>query len=190
MSEQRTFNPFDFFTKLTAETEKQLNELIGLRTNNREFMQFSNTISDSSALFQEKFKKSKEAIETHLNLPSKNDLVNITKLSIQTEEKLDALEEQIWELNKLVNSNNKEIEGIVEVSNDIIKLSKHLKTEISKSKSEFLEINKLRLEIQEMKKELAGISSLKAEISSLFDMMLQNVNKPAVHEGELVLTKG
>ncbi|MGG1677227.1 polyhydroxyalkanoate biosynthesis repressor PhaR [Neobacillus sp. NRS-1170] len=188
MTEQRTFDPYGMLSKLSTETEKQLNGIFSLLTNNREFTRFLSSASNSSALFQEKFNKYKDSLESQLNLPTKNDLVNISKLAIQTEDKLDSLEEQILDLQESFNSFKKEIEGIVEVSNDIMNLTKQLKNELSKTKSEIAEMRKIRLELQEMKNELASINNLKEEIKSLFDMMLKNEMQPNERDGDLVST--
>ncbi|MGG0174761.1 polyhydroxyalkanoate biosynthesis repressor PhaR [Gottfriedia acidiceleris] len=171
MSEHQTVDPYEILNKLTSESEKQLNELFRSFTNNCDFFQDTNTTSDSTTLFHERNKKYQQMFETQLNLPSKIDLNNIAKLSIRTSEKVDFLEEEIWKLKELVNSSNKEIEGVLEVSRNIIELTKKIKTDFFNTKVVKAEINDLRSEFQEIKKELADFKLIKEEISNLLGSM-------------------
>lgn len=171
MTNQKTFDPYDLLNKFGGQGEKQLNDLIHLWTNNSEFARISGHSINTHARLQEMFNKTHELLANQLNLPTKNDLANLAQLSIQSEEKLDSLEEQIWKLQDSVSTSNQDIEGIAEVSNDITKLIKLLKTELSKTKAELAETKVLRSEMKEMKKELAEIVSLKAEISTFINFI-------------------
>ncbi|MGG1677175.1 polyhydroxyalkanoate biosynthesis repressor PhaR [Neobacillus sp. NRS-1170] len=188
MPENKTYDPYDMFTKFSTQWEKQLNELFRTGTNNRDFLRFARISSDSNTLYQEMFKKYQETVESQFNLPTKNDLVNIAKLSIQTEEKLDLMEEEIWKLQDSFHSSSKEIEGIGKVSRDIINLAKELKTDISKTKIDQAEIKELHSEFQEIKKGLADLKVLKEEISKLPEILAVNKNKKNQQKKELQLT--
>jgi uncharacterized coiled-coil DUF342 family protein len=173
MSDYKPFNPYELFTKVSTQFEKQLNELFQMGINNREILPFAKVFTDSTALFQEKINKYQEIFGAQLNLPTKIDVANIAKLSIQAEEKIDSLEEQIWKLQDSLNSSNKEIEGIAE----LIKKTKKPTTETTKTKAEIDETKELRRELKELRKELSDIKSIKGEISTFLEMMAENQNK-------------
>ena len=190
MSNQKTYDPYETFKKYTEQWEKQLNDMIHLWTNNREFVQFSKAGTDSHAWFLEMFRKNQELLANQWNLPTKTDVANVAKLSIQTEEKLDSLEEQIWKLQDSVDTSNKEIESMVEISSDIIKLTKQLKAELTKAKKELSETKKLRTEVQDLRNEIDNLHSLKEELLVLKDVMKHDSStevKPE-EEKELVAT--
>lgn len=127
MVDQKTFDPYDMFKKFSDQWEKQANDFIKGSSNDPEFVSYSRLTSDTQARYLEFFKKNQEFFANQWNVPTKADLSNVAKLAIQTEEKLDSLEEQLWKLQDSVDSSNKEMESITEVSRDIIKLVKQLK---------------------------------------------------------------
>jgi polyhydroxyalkanoic acid synthase PhaR subunit len=188
MADQTTFDPYETFKRFYDQWEKQANDMIHLWTNNREFVALSKVGSDTQARYQEIFKKNQEFLANQLHLPTKKDVANIAKLSIQTEEKLDSLEEQIWKLQESIDSSQKEMKSMVDVSSEIIKLTKQLKTEQSRSTKELEKIKELRTDLQEMKSELAEINSLKEEIVHLKKSVGENIDKhPEQVERELEL---
>ncbi|WP_180954487.1 polyhydroxyalkanoate biosynthesis repressor PhaR [Bacillus sp. V5-8f] len=176
MAKQKTFDPYDMFKKFSNQWEKQMNDFIYVWTNNSDFVRFSRLNSDVHARYLELYKRNQEFFANQLNLPTKSDMANVAKLAIQSEEKLDSLEEQIWTLQDSVDSSNKENETMVEVSRDIIKLAKQLKTEQLKAKKELAETKELRAELQEVKSELSEIHSLREEIANLKVLMAGNVD--------------
>lgn len=188
MANNNTYDPYDTFQKFSNQWEKQVNDMIHLWSNNREFVQFSRMNSDIQAKYMELLKKNTEFVANQLNLPTKKDLANIAKLSIQTDEKLDSLEEQIWNLQDSVNTTNKEVESIVEISSDIIKLTKQLKQELTRTKKELAETKELRVELQEVKNELIEIQSLKEEIGILKNIMGETTPTVQKEERELVVS--
>ena len=79
-------------------------------------------------------------LANQLNVPTKNDLANAAKLSIQTQEKLDSLEEQIWDLSDSVARTNKEMKSVVEVLQEVVKITAQLKTQQEETKEELAEL--------------------------------------------------
>lgn len=195
MTDQKTFDPYDTFKKFSDQWEKQANDFIHSMTNNQEFVGYSRLISDTQARYLEFFKKNQEFIASQFNFPTKSDVANVAKLTIQTEEKIDSLEEQIWQLQDSINSSNKEIESIFQVTRDIIKLAKQLKTEQMKSKKELEEVSELRSELRELQSELAEIHLLKEEIILLNELMngkkdaQAEIEQKEEQEQELVTSK-
>lgn len=171
MKEKNTFDPYDEFTKLSNQWEKHLNDLFRLNTTGEGFLRFAKVSSDSNIQFKEFFNKYQDTICSELNLPTKKDLSNVAKLSIQTEEKIEALEEQIWKLQDSFQTSNKEFATIKEVSQEVLILTKQLKSDLSKTQVELSEAKELRKELQEMKKDLKGINQLKADLSILLERM-------------------
>ncbi len=50
---------------------------------------------------------------SYMNIPTKSDVAKVAKLSIQAEEKIDILEEQIWNLQESFELANKENQRIL-----------------------------------------------------------------------------
>lgn len=178
MSSKRPYDPYDSFKKYSEMWEKQINDVIYLWTNNSEFIKMSNLGTDAHSRYLETMRKNQEALASLLNMPTKSDLANVATLTIQTEEKIDALEEQIWNLQDSVKSTNKEIESVVEVSKEIIKLTKQLKTDLMKTKKELADTSDLQSELQEMKHELFKLNNFKEE----FEILKSLIEKDKVAE--------
>ena len=164
---KKTYDPYESLHKFSQLWEKQINDFIYLWTNNKEFVKMSNVGTEIHSRYLDQFKKNQEALASVLNLPTKNDVTNVAALTIQTEEKIEALEEQIWDLQDSVKSQSKDIESVVEVSKEIIKLTKQLKTELVKTKKELSDSKDLHAELQEMKFELLKLNDFKEEFETL-----------------------
>ena len=146
MSDQRTFDPYDTFKKFSIQWEQRMNDMIHLCTNNNDFIKYAKMSSDSNAGYVEWLRKNQEMLANQLNLPTKNDLANVAKLSVQTQEKLDSLEEQIWNLSDSVARTNKEMESVVEVLHEVVKMTKQLKTQQTETEEELAELKNLLAE--------------------------------------------
>jgi predicted RNase H-like nuclease (RuvC/YqgF family) len=181
MSGKKPYDPFESFHKLSLLWEKQINDFIFHWTDNKDFVKMSNVGTEINSRYLESFKKNQEALANVLNLPTKNDIANVATLTVQAEEKIEALEEQIWDLQDSMKSQNKEIESVVEISKEIIKLTKQLKTELVKTKKEQIDTKELHAELQEMKFELMKLTNFKEEFESLKGL----IEKDKVAEREL-----
>ena len=148
MSNQRIFDPYDMFKNFSNRWEQRMNDMIHLYTNNNYFIKYAKMSSDSDARYVEWLRKNQEMLANRLNLPTKNDLANVAKLSVQTEDKLDSLEEQIWNLSDSVARTNKEMESGVEVSHEVVKMTKQLNTQLTETKEELAELKNLLAERQ------------------------------------------
>lgn len=166
MSTKRPYDPYDTFKKYSELWEKQINDVIYFWTNNTEFVKMSKLGTDAQSRYLETLRKNQEALAGALNIPTKNDLANVATLTIQTEEKIESLEEQIWDLQDSMKSQSKEIESVVEISKEIIKLTKQLKTELVKTKKELADTKSIYDELQEMKVELSKLNTFKDEFES------------------------
>src|SRR3954470_8843264 len=167
MSDKKNYDPYESLHKFSLLWEKQINDFIFLLTNNKDFVKMSHRGTDLHSRYLEEFKKNQETLASVLNLPTKNDVTNIANLTLQAEEKMVALEEQIWTLQDSVKSQSKEIESIVEISKEMIKLTKQLKTELVKMKKELADSKDLQAELQEMKFELLKLNDFKQEFATI-----------------------
>lgn len=183
MSGKKPYDPYETFHKYSQLWEKQINDFIYLWTNNKEFVNMTNLGTEMQSRYLEAFKKNQEALASVLNLPTKNDVTNVAALTIQTEEKIEALEEQIWDLQDSVKSQSKDIESVVEVSKEIIKLTKQLKTELVKTKKELADTKSVHAELQEMKFELMKLNDFKAEFETLKGLMAKDKDAEPVLAG-------
>ncbi|MCM3113730.1 polyhydroxyalkanoate biosynthesis repressor PhaR [Neobacillus sp. MER 74] len=160
MSNNRPYDPFDSLSKITSQLEKQMNDLIYQVTDNKEFVRLLKRGSLSQTLLQERLSKNQELLASQLNIPTKNDLANVAKISIQTEEKLDGLEEQLWNLSDSADKTNQEIVTIVEISKEVMKVTTHLKSELSELKKEKAVLSEFKKEYMELKEEMNTMKEL------------------------------
>lgn len=82
--------------------EQQMNQQIQNALNNEDLVKFANDRSDVIASKISKLQKYVEILSTILLFPTKKDVANVAKLTLQTEEKVDQLEESIIKLKKSV----------------------------------------------------------------------------------------
>jgi polyhydroxyalkanoic acid synthase PhaR subunit len=151
MSGKKPYDPVESFQELSQLWEKQINDFINHWTANKDFIKMSNAGTEINSRYLEAFKKNQETLASVLNLPTKNDIANVASLTVQAEEKIEALEEQILDLQDSMKSQTREIESVVDISKEIIKLTKQLKTELVKTKKEQIKTKELKAELQEMK---------------------------------------
>jgi hypothetical protein len=180
------FNPFNALKKFNQQWEKQANDYIHTVTNNKGFIKFSKAGTDAQVRFMETYGKNQELIANQLNIPTKTDMTKVAKLSIQTEEKLDLVEEQIWKLQESVDSTNNELGNIVEVSSDIVKLSKQIKSDMAKTQKELTVAKELRSELEQVKSEISEIRSLKEELALLRELIVESLNKQGQLENQQI----
>ena len=171
MSDNNTFDPYESLQKISLLWEKQINDFIYLLTNNKEFINLTTRGTNLHSRYLESFKQNQETLASVLNLPTKNDVANVANLTLQTEEKMQDLEKQIWGLQDAVKSQNREIETVVDVSKEIIKLTKQLKNELVKTKKELAETKSLRAELQELKFELLKLNNFKQEFETIKELI-------------------
>ncbi|WP_066319166.1 polyhydroxyalkanoate biosynthesis repressor PhaR [Bacillus sp. FJAT-29814] len=167
MTGSKTYDPYEAWKNLMNNWEKQANDVIHFWTNNRDYIKWSQGATDLQLRYLEMFQKNQQLLLGQLQLPTKKDLANVAKLSIQTEEKLDALEEQLWNVEDAIESTNKKFGSLTEVSREAVKVIKLLKTEQQRDKKELEKMDEIHFELLELKKELAEMNNLKEEIASL-----------------------
>ena len=82
--------------------EQQINQHIQSLLNNKDLVKAANQHSDLITNNIRSLQKYVEVLSTILQIPTKNDVANVAKLTIQTEEKVDQLDERIMELTNTI----------------------------------------------------------------------------------------
>ncbi|PLT33274.1 polyhydroxyalkanoate biosynthesis repressor PhaR [Bacillus sp. V5-8f] len=164
MSNDKKYDPYKGFRQLSEMWEQQMNGVLSTFTDTNEFVKASKIGMDSHSRYMELFRKNQELIASYMNLPTKKDIANVAQLSIQAEDKIDLLEEQIWEMKDEFISINKEN---MEFFEEIVKVTKQLKTELSKTAKELAETKKMNASLQKLSEGLADTKNMKAELQAL-----------------------
>ncbi|WP_077324193.1 hypothetical protein [Virgibacillus siamensis] len=81
-----------------VEIETQVNETIQESISNNKLIELSSLVTPFLTQLITKLKENSEVFSSLMNIPTKDDLASTTKLVIETQEKMDALEEQNWQL--------------------------------------------------------------------------------------------
>jgi chromosome segregation ATPase len=151
MSNEKIFDPFVGFNQLSEMWDKQVNGLLYNLTDNKEFVRTASFGINKYSFSLERLRKNQELFASLMNIPTKKDVANAAKQSIQTEEKIDILEEQIWKLQDSVSSITKENVGMFE---EILTIVMQMKNEFEKMSQELAEAKKMNDDLQELRKEI------------------------------------
>ena len=89
MSKEK-YDPYKGFRQLTGLWEKQMNSLLLSMSDNNEYIKLSNVGLQTHTRYLEMLKRNQEIMASFMNMPTKNDVKNVAKLTIQAEEKIDA----------------------------------------------------------------------------------------------------
>ena len=166
MPKQNSIDPFESLHKFSLLWEKQINDFLYFWTNNEDFVKVTNLGTEVHSRHLERFKRNQQAFASFLNLPTKNDVTNVAHLTIQTEERIEALEEEMWDIKDTLKMQSKEIQSVLEASKEMIKFTKQIKMELGKAKKELLTVNSLSAQLQEIKQELLELTRFKEEEES------------------------
>jgi hypothetical protein len=157
MSKDKTYDPFQGFRRIGEIWEQQLNGMLYMMSDNNEFVRLMKAGTESHARYMELLRKNQELMAGVMNIPTKKDVANVAKLSLQTEEKIDILEEQIWNLQDSLGSLNKENLAMFQ---EIVNIVKEMKTEFQTMGQEIAVTHQLREDFQELRQELVTLKSL------------------------------
>ncbi|HLO11399.1 MAG TPA: polyhydroxyalkanoate biosynthesis repressor PhaR [Pseudoneobacillus sp.] len=153
MSNEKIYDLFSGFNQLSEMWDKQVTGLLYNLTDNKEFVRTAGSGLNTYSFYLERLRKHQEQIAALMNIPTKKDVANAAKLSIQTEEKVDILEEQIWKLQDSVSSITKENSGMFE---EVVNIVMQMKNEFQKMAQELAETQKMNADLQELRKEIEG----------------------------------
>ena len=173
MSKDKTYDPLQGFRRISEMWERQLNGMLYMMTDNNEFVRLLKVGTDGHARYMERLRKNQELMAGVMNITTKKDIVNIAKISLQTEEKIDILEEQVWNLQDSLETLNK---GNVAMFQEMVTIIKQMKDESAFIQTEF----------QNIRQEISQLTDIKQELAALKNLVhpLQRKDR----ENELVLT--
>ncbi|WP_026566228.1 hypothetical protein [Bacillus sp. UNC41MFS5] len=157
MTKDKTNDPLQGFRRISELWERQLNGMLYMMTDNNEFVRLLKVGTDSHARYMERLRKNQELIASVINIPTKKDIANVAKLSLQTEEKIDILEEQVWNLQDSLESLNK---GNVAMFQEMVTIIKQMKAESAFIQTEFQNLRQEISQLTEIKQELAALKNL------------------------------
>ncbi|MEH7073355.1 polyhydroxyalkanoate biosynthesis repressor PhaR [Neobacillus drentensis] len=161
MSNEKIFDPFSGFTQLSEMWDKQLTELLYNLADTKEFVRTASFGINTYSFYLEGLRKNQELFASLMNIPTKKDVANAAKLSIQTEEKMDSLEEQIWKLQDSISSISKEN---VRMFEEVINIVMQMKNEFQKMSQELAETQKMNGDLHELRKEIErGLTGIERE---------------------------
>ncbi|MEH7304869.1 polyhydroxyalkanoate biosynthesis repressor PhaR [Neobacillus drentensis] len=157
MSKDKSYDPLEGFRRMSEMCEKQLNGLLYMMTDNNEFVRLLKVGTESHARYMELLRKNQEFMAGVMNIPTKKDVANVAKLSLQTEEKIDILEEQIWNVQDNLSSLNRETLAMFQ---EIVTIATQMKMEVQKIGQEIAETHKLKEDFQELRQEIDTLNYL------------------------------
>ena len=143
------YNPYDSFRQISEMWEKGINGLLFQSINNNPLIQVTKLGIEANSRYIETLKRNRELMANYLNLPTKNDVANAVKQTMQAEEKIDILEEQIW---KLQDNFVLAIQEQNKVLGEILEFTKHLHLEWQKASLELAALSEMKNEFEEMRK--------------------------------------
>jgi hypothetical protein len=164
MTKEKMYDPFEGFKQFSEVWEKQLNGLLYRMSDNNEFVRLLKVGTESHSRYVELLRKNQEFLAGFMNVPTKNDIANVAKLSIKAEEKIDSLEVQMWKLQDSFGSLTKEN---LEMFQEIVKIVKQMKTESLKTRENAAEIKKIKEDLQEIRKGLVDIKIIQVNLDDL-----------------------
>jgi hypothetical protein len=180
VTNEKKYDPFTSYKQLTSMWEKQLTGLLFMLTDNKEFVRTANLGLNAYSRYLERFRNNQELMASIMNIPTKKDIARVAKQSIQTEEKIDILEEQIWSVQDSVAAFNKEnlafLQEVVTTVNqmkaefqktaEVLAETQKFKADLQELRQGLVDIKILQVKLQEMRSELAGIKQNQAELTA------------------------
>jgi hypothetical protein len=142
-------NPYNSFRQVSEMWEKGLNGLLFQSIDNNPLIQMTKLGIEANSRYIEMLKRNSEFMANYMNLPTKNDVANAVKQTLQAEEKIDILEEQIWNLQESFTLATEEQNKML---GEIIEFTKHIHSEWQKASQELAKLSEMKQEFEAMKK--------------------------------------
>lgn len=151
MSNDKLTNPYDSFRRVSEMWEKGLNGILFQSIDNNALIQMTKIGLEANARYIELLKRNRELMASYMNLPTKKDVANAVKQTIQAEEKIDILEEQIWNLQDRFAAASEEQNKLLM---EILEYTKRIDSEWQKASQELTQLAELKTEFEALKKSL------------------------------------
>lgn len=145
MSDEKNYGPYDSFRQMSEMWEKGLNGALFKSINNNDLIRMTKLGIDAHSRYMEFLKRNQELWAHFMNIPTKSDVANVAKLTVQAEEKVDILEQQLWNLNETMIMAGKEQHRVME---ELMEYTKQIHTEWLKTSQQ---LTQLAAELAEMK---------------------------------------
>jgi hypothetical protein len=142
-------NLYNSVRQVSEMWEKGLNGLLFQSLDNNPLIQMTKLGIEANSRYIEMLKRNRELMANYMNLPTKNDVANAVKQTIQAEVKIDLLEEQIWNLQESFALATEEQNKMLA---EIIDFTKHLHSEWQKASQELTNLSDMKDEFEAMKK--------------------------------------
>jgi hypothetical protein len=97
-SREITIDTFKLLTETGATIEKALNQLIQTQLNHKDALRNAKVCSTFFSSIIKNLQELVEVLSIPLNIPTKSDVANVSKMTTQLEEKLDRIEEHVTHL--------------------------------------------------------------------------------------------
>ncbi|TWE09061.1 hypothetical protein FB550_1011093 [Neobacillus bataviensis] len=175
MTNDKTYQPLEGIKRISDMWERRMNGLLYMMSDNNEFVKLLKVGTDSHARYLELLRKRQELVAGVMNIPTKKDVAKVAKLSIQAEEKVDVLEEQIWNLQDSLVEVNK---GNIEMFQEIISIVKKIRDDVKKVEINHAnELSAVQLELKELKQELSQLKDIKSELENMRNLLKEEKHK-------------
>lgn len=170
MSNDKKYNPYESYRRIGEMWEKGLNGLLFQSLDNNELIRMTRFGIETHSRYMEILKRNQELMAGYMNLPTKSDVANVAKLTIQAEEKVDILEDQIWNLQESFALANQEH---LKLFGEMMEFTKKIQSEWLKTAQELAETKKLSGDVQELRQELAEAKKIKTDLKELKQELVQ-----------------
>ncbi|MGJ7910421.1 hypothetical protein [Neobacillus sp. LXY-1] len=188
MANEKTYNPLESYKRMSELWEKQMNGLLYMMTDNKETVSLMKLGVDGYSRYLQLLRRNQDLMASFLNIPSKKDVAKVAKISIQAEEKIDILEEQIWNMQDGIAQLNKDhlemfqelVNIITQMKNEFQKLgeemaeSQKISSDIHELRHGLVDIKIIQVNLQELRKEIDTIKGIKTELKQLKEAQKTN----------------
>jgi hypothetical protein len=161
MAKEKMYDPYEGFKQISEMWEKQINGLLFMAVDNNEFVRLTQSGLGVHSRYMELLWKNQELMAGIMNIPTKKDVANVANLSIQTEGKIDILEEQIWKLQDGLSEINNENLALFQ---EMVKMVKQMQVEFQRTIQEVSELKKMKDDFQEIRKDLVDIKIIQVNL--------------------------
>lgn len=147
---QVTLDVYDLLKRGGTFLQFQINNMIQNQLNNYSLIELAKSQPKALAKKIKTVQKYTEQTATILNFPTKTDLSNATQLIIQSEEKIDNIEDQIYQMTRMLQEMKELVEKIAssdETNSEPISLI--LSEEIAKQEEEIASLQQGMLDVKQ-----------------------------------------
>ena len=164
MSKDKTYDPFEGLKQISEMWERQVNGLLYMLTDNKDFVRTANIGLEAHSRYMEILRRNQDLLSGLMNIPTKKDIANVANLSLQAEEKIDSLEEQVWNLQEIIASLNKEN---INSFTEMVHVMKQMKDEFEKTVGELVEAKNNKAELQEIRQAVVEMRIMQVNLLEL-----------------------